>query len=158
VPARIFRYTLAIRADEKFEASGEKSQRSTFWAQAKQIAEYRRGLRESIVDPPFPMFRFRPEEFEERVERRFPRALEHELFDRLVKQSKVEHFDIKFACLSLSYSSLEVVLAALGIEKSAELYGLAMPLMMSIIEASVPDALSRGNERRCFWADLGRIF
>jgi hypothetical protein len=136
-----FWHTLAIRVGEKFETSDEKSQRSAFWAQAKQIAEHRRGLRESIVDPPFPMFRFELEEFEDRIERRFPRALEHELFDRFVKRSKGERFEIKFATLSLRYSSLEVVLAALGIEQGAELYGLAMPVVLSIIEASVPNAL-----------------
>ncbi len=140
-PRDNFWNTLFIRAAGRSEDSDDESPLTAFWKQAAQLAEYARGSRESVTDPAFPMFRFSPEQFENRVERSFPVALEREVFKRLVKRGGLGRFDIKFACVQLEYASLEVILAALGLEKSADLCGLAMPAMMSIIEASVPDAL-----------------
>jgi hypothetical protein len=142
-PREHFWNTLAIRAGEKSEASGKEAEAfdfdPSFWAEAKQAAEYRRGLKESPPDPRYGIREYW--DLETKIVVSFPHALRDILFDKLTNQSLVHEFYIKFGCVSLNYNSLEVLMAALGIEKSAAIYGLAMPAIISIIEASVPDAL-----------------
>jgi hypothetical protein len=133
--------TLAVRAVEKSEDCGEKPDKN--WA---FLARYRRRLRgggEGEGEPPLLEY----QHLERKMRDFFPDALRAALFDKLIKQQSrvieqsIDSFYIKFAFVDLSYSSLETLVAALGIEKSAAMYGLAMPVIISIIEASVPDAL-----------------
>src|SRR5207237_10166576 len=43
-----------------------------------------------------------------------------------------------FQVLDLYYGSMEIVLAALDLEKYATLVGIAMPAILAVVEASVP--------------------
>jgi hypothetical protein len=148
-PRDNFWYTLAMRTGGS-EAFGDGWVRD-MWARAKQVAEDRRkiskevaeyrGMRESKTIDSGESFEFDRVNFENRIRTQFPRRLRDELLKRLNSRQRIDGLDLRFACLDISYDSLVALFAAFGVEKTAALHGLAMPVMLSIIEASVPVAL-----------------
>jgi hypothetical protein len=149
-----FWHALSLRAGEKQEefesrkptsqTDPQKSEPQTtlFWAQAKQIAEYRGGLRDSIVDPPYPMYRFDPDEFERQLKINFPNSLREYLINKLNHKGDSD-FDLYLAIVNIGYGSLELLLAAIGLEKASALSGITMPIILSMIDAGIPEALQQ---------------
>jgi hypothetical protein len=137
-PRDNFWHTLAIRAGGS-EAFGEEWA-GEMWAHAKQYAEYNRGIRETVDQIERRGF-FDFERFDDKIKAGFPRSLRDALLERLNSVRRIDGLDVKFVCLDVSYGSLEAILAAFGVEKTAALYDMAMPTLLLIIEASVQVAL-----------------
>jgi hypothetical protein len=80
-------------------------------------------------------------ELERELERYFP----HRLL-QVIWESRGDGglgLELKFALFNIEYGSLELILGALGIEKTVAIYGIALPAVVSMIEASVPEALRK---------------
>jgi hypothetical protein len=80
-------------------------------------------------------------ELERELERYFPHRLLQVIWES--RGGGGLGLELKFALFNIEYSSLELILGALGIEKTAAIYGIALPAVVSIIEASVPEALRK---------------
>jgi len=79
------------------------------------------------------------------LERELERYFPHRLL-QVIWESRGDGglgLELKFAVFSIGYGSLEILLGALGVEKTAAIYGLALPTITSIIQASVPEALRK---------------
>ncbi len=132
------------------ERSQIRSARDRFWVRMAQREEIRRGLRRESRTAEEAAFTFSSRQgwatIESQIQDGFPGALESQLTKRLGKlprsESKlVKGTDLNFTCFDISYGSLELLLAAVGLEKYSAAIGISIPFALSVLEASVPDAL-----------------
>ncbi len=151
--ARAFR--IKIRHPGTPVASGF-SERERFWnALAKRMGQefpnlhwerIAKGVSEAQTrsEADFPIRRELEQEYdalEKEVERYFPQLLLQVIWES--RGDAGLGLDLKFSVFNLKYGSLEILLGAIGIEKTAAVYGLALPAIISIIQASVPEALRK---------------
>ena len=111
---------------------GERSPRLT-WHILARDAEGDFDDRKQIRD----MYR----ELERELERYFPHRLLQVMWES--EGDGGLGLELKFALFDIGYGSLELLLGALGIENTAAIYGIALPAVVSMIEASCTRSLEK---------------
>lgn len=124
------------------------SERERFWnALAIRVGERSPRLtwhiiaREAEASSDRKQFAEEYDHLERELERYFPHRLLQVIWE--TRGDGGLGLELNFALFNISYGSLELILGAIGIEKTAAIYGLALPAVISMIEASVPEALRK---------------
>ena len=134
----IFWDTLAVRA-------GSDETPNRVWQRARQIVELKREQVVSEGSRAGDDAESYYNRWEAEIRNKFCRELEPILIDQLYSRTRTRRYtelvNIKFGLINLEYGSLELVLGAFGLDRAAVITGVTMPIMMAMIEESVPVAL-----------------